>query len=62
MLGLQLHGGIVAPADFQNKPPASTVDFVVEVLLASQRLQGAREAVILLKQSRRLVGAYLRAG
>ena len=36
VLGLQLNRGIIAPADFQNKPAAGAVDFVIEVLLAAQ--------------------------
>ena len=36
VLGLQLNRRIVAPADLQNKPAASAVDFVIEVLLAAQ--------------------------
>ena len=36
VLSLQLHGGVVAPADFQHKSTPRAVDFVVEVLLAAQ--------------------------
>lgn len=61
VLGLQLNGSVVTPADFQNKAATVAVDLVIEVLLAAQRLQGAGEAVMLLKQVCRLIGVHLRA-
>ena len=36
VLGVQFNGSVVTSTDFQNKPTARAVDFVVEVLLAAQ--------------------------
>ncbi len=49
VLGLQLDGGVVAPADFQHKAATLAVDTVVEVLLAAEGLQRPTQAVMLLK-------------
>ncbi|MNE80756.1 hypothetical protein D3C80_1773560 [compost metagenome] len=38
MLGLQLERRIVAPADFQDKPPLIAVDTKIQVLLAAEGL------------------------
>jgi hypothetical protein len=38
MLGLQLERRIVAPADFQDKPPLIAFDAKIQILLAAQGL------------------------
>ena len=62
MLGLQLYKGVVAPTDFQHKPPARTVNAVVEILLAAKGLQRAAEPVMLGQPLQGLRLADLRAG
>ncbi len=46
VLGLQLHKGVVATADFQDEAPARTVDAIIQILLAAQRLQRTDKSVI----------------
>jgi len=62
VLRLQLQRGIVAPADFQDKPPFLAVDTVVEVLLAAEGLQTPTQPVMPLEQLKRLRRRDLRAG
>ncbi len=61
VLGLQFLAGVVTMADFQHESALVTVDPVIEVLLAAQRLQGSRESVMLLEQLQRLRHRDIRA-
>ena len=60
VLGLQLQGGVIAMADFQDKPTLIGVDAKVEVLLAAQGLHRAAQPVVGFQQLQRLLRANLR--
>lgn len=62
VLGLQLHQGVIATADFQHKPPARAVDAKIQILLTAKGLQRAAESVMLRQPLQGLLRRNLRAG